>query len=210
MFRECTFARCFWRNLHAKSNSLNFFQGSMHEWLRKNILSRTCLSYPFHVPWTFMFQFGIWNIWRHRNKYLFEPPAYTVEELVKLTLSQACAYWHINFNYSPTHLQTRSQLLSNITHVHQDGPLSGEVIVTLHESFQHQRASAFAAVIFYQRGTWVKALSGRMLTSDNLSLTFWAIYHALLFSWAEGFRNVVSKCSAFTSWRIKSPELMYI
>lgn len=101
---------------------------------------------PFHVPWTYLFQYGIWNIWRPHNKFLFEPSSYTLEELVKLTYSQACAYWYINFDNSPIHLQNGSQLISNNTRNQQEVPLRGFVTVRLHANFQHKRVSSFAGL----------------------------------------------------------------
>lgn len=71
MFRECPFAITFWNKLRTPptlSYSNNF---DLLEWLKVN-----CLCDP-HIkingaPWSPLFPFAIWEIWKHRNRVVFK------------------------------------------------------------------------------------------------------------------------------------------
>lgn len=71
MFRECPFAITFWNKLRTPptlsySNNLDLL-----EWLKVN-----CLCDP-HIkingaPWSTLFPFAIWEIWKHGNRVVFK------------------------------------------------------------------------------------------------------------------------------------------
>ena len=67
---ECVVAKEFWHKLMVPPEMVSsFVDMDLFCWLKAN-----CQSKVFHsssVPWTFLFSFAIWNLWKHRNGMVF-------------------------------------------------------------------------------------------------------------------------------------------
>ena len=67
---ECVVAKEFWHKLMVPPEMVSsFVDMDLFCWLKAN-----CQSKVFHsssVPWTFVFSFAIWNLWKHRNGMVF-------------------------------------------------------------------------------------------------------------------------------------------
>ena len=70
ILRDCSFAKVFWDNTVSVSNIQNFFSLDLCDWLTRN-LELTSLQEGL-VPWNLYFPLDIWNLWIHRNNFLFK------------------------------------------------------------------------------------------------------------------------------------------
>lgn len=154
-------------------------------------MSKVLLSRPYDVPWATLFTYALWNLWQHRNKFLFAPPTYSVEALVKITYSKACMFWHINAMNTPTNINKPSTFIPRIVNQYGDSIPNGFVTVSVHAFFQNKKFSGIAIIIHDTSGSWLKAISVRMFAVDFISLALWAIFHGLLFASNHGHRCVV-------------------
>lgn len=181
LFCSCTFTRAFWRNLHYYASMILPSQGNLSEWLKTQCTSRIILSNPYHVPWSTLFMFALWHIWIHRNKFIFSPPAFTMEELVKLTFAKACAYWHTGVD---PHTPSTSHIPStSASMLHAD--LSWEVPpphclkINVHGCITATNKAAVAAVARDCLGTWVKGVTVKYKSTDYSMVDLWAVFQGL-------------------------------
>lgn len=70
LLKECTYVQEFWHKLHVPPALIGSFNCNLHDWLRVNCQSKE--SHPSTIPWKFLFPFAVWNLWKHRNRVIFE------------------------------------------------------------------------------------------------------------------------------------------
>jgi ribonuclease HI len=70
VLRDCPVAHGFWLWLGVPGSTLNFFTSSFSCWLEQNCTSNAH-SVQHRLPWKILFPFAIWQLWLHRNQFLF-------------------------------------------------------------------------------------------------------------------------------------------
>ena len=70
LLRECVFARAFWSKMGVLHLFMDRHVQSFEDWLHENCLSKR--PHQKHVPWGIVFPFAVWNLWKHRNKVVFD------------------------------------------------------------------------------------------------------------------------------------------
>ena len=71
LLRECPYAMQIWRKVGIPTMMEASYNLEMFQWLKANCLSsHDILSNG--VPWKILFSFTVWNLWKHRNKVVFE------------------------------------------------------------------------------------------------------------------------------------------
>lgn len=71
LLRECPYAMQIWRKVGIPTPLEASYNLEMLQWLKVNCLSsHDILSNS--VPWKILFTFTVWNLWKHRNKVVFE------------------------------------------------------------------------------------------------------------------------------------------
>ena len=71
LLRDCPAISAVWHNLNPLGLASTFFSQDLHTWLETNCRTGNKVS-SFSVPWYILFSFGIWSIWNHRNKVVFQ------------------------------------------------------------------------------------------------------------------------------------------
>ena len=91
LFHECKFARDVWRKLVVPPSHVSSFANNFEVWLKNNCLSE--VRHLGSIPWCFLFLFAVWNLWKNRNRVVFENsiPNLTLD---KICLSQAKEYYY--------------------------------------------------------------------------------------------------------------------
>ena len=70
LLKECVVAKDFWFKLRVPHDMVSSFADlDLLEWLKVNCQSKT-LHYS-SMPWSYVFSFTIWNLWKHRNGMVF-------------------------------------------------------------------------------------------------------------------------------------------
>ena len=70
LLRECQFALYFWSRLRAPNTNLSSQSQNLADWLYDN-----CQCNRMHyssIPWSMIFPFAVWFLWKHRNKVVFD------------------------------------------------------------------------------------------------------------------------------------------
>ena len=70
LLRECQFALYFWSRLRAPNTNLSSQSQNLADWLYDN-----CQYNRMHhssIPWSMIFPFAIWFLWKHQNKVVFD------------------------------------------------------------------------------------------------------------------------------------------
>jgi hypothetical protein len=70
VLRDCPVAHGFWLKLGIPSSITIFFTTSFSCWLENNCTS-AAHSLQHCLPWKILFPFAIWQLWLHRNQFLF-------------------------------------------------------------------------------------------------------------------------------------------
>ena len=70
VLRDCSVAREVWRNLGIDDARQNFFGTPSVDWIKNNCESHESLLQPC-IPWKFVFPQAVWQIWLHRNRFIF-------------------------------------------------------------------------------------------------------------------------------------------
>lgn len=70
LLRDCELARKYWSCVEVPPAHVHTFSGSLEEWLQANSVS--LVKHKSDMPWSTVFLFTIWAIWKNRNKIVFE------------------------------------------------------------------------------------------------------------------------------------------
>ena len=70
LLRDCELARKYWSCVEVPPALVHIFSGSLEEWLQSNSVS--LVKHRSDIPWSSMFLFTIWALWKNRNKIVFE------------------------------------------------------------------------------------------------------------------------------------------
>ena len=70
LLRDCEVACDLWYRLGVPALHINSFNENLEIWLKINCLSTVRHNTP--IPWSTLFLFAIWCLWKNRNKVVFE------------------------------------------------------------------------------------------------------------------------------------------
>ena len=70
LLRDCELAHKYWSCVEVPPALVHTFLGSLEEWLQSN--SVNLVKHKFDMPWSLVFLFTIWALWKNRNKIVFE------------------------------------------------------------------------------------------------------------------------------------------
>lgn len=92
MLWDCPFSTACWQNLGPQFLDPRFFSQDFQSWLEDNCRKRS-FSITSTVPWNTLFAFGIWSIWLHNNKVVFQNCAPTTPIQYEIT-HRAVEFFH--------------------------------------------------------------------------------------------------------------------
>ena len=70
LLREYLFAQQFWSKIGASHSFMPKHTQSLGDWLYENCHSKR--THQSHILWSVLFPFAIWNLWKHRNRVVFD------------------------------------------------------------------------------------------------------------------------------------------
>uniref|UniRef100_A0A7N2MK81 Reverse transcriptase zinc-binding domain-containing protein n=1 Tax=Quercus lobata TaxID=97700 RepID=A0A7N2MK81_QUELO len=93
--RDCGTSKQIWERLGVRQNS-NFYEGNLVQWLEYNCKNNTCRLGE-QPPWTIIFPFAIWLLWKHRNATIFRN-LHAQPNVHKDALFRALEFQHCGLN----------------------------------------------------------------------------------------------------------------
>ena len=109
LLRDCMVAKDFWYNLKVPPEMVSsFVDMDLFYWLRVNCQSK--VSHSSLVPWSYVFTFAIWNLWKHRNGMVFN------NTVLNVNLHRVSKYQALEFYYCVGKLKSqRSKVVCNVS-----------------------------------------------------------------------------------------------
>ncbi|CAL9031547.1 unnamed protein product, partial [Prunus brigantina] len=107
IFRDCERAQSVWHALSIPGIAPHFFKQDFIPWLKVNLLSKA--KWGGGLPWSVVFVFTCWYLWKWRNKHIFLPLDDFVADPVK-TISMAVRDW-VKASQAGVKMSPKAQLL---------------------------------------------------------------------------------------------------
>ena len=160
---------------------------SLGDWLHDN-----CHSTRIHhsnVPWSVIFPFAIWNLWKHRNKVVFDNIPLSTN-LHGLCLSQAVKYY-----FCVGKMGKISQRV--LMQVKWSKPPEGWFKLNLDGAFCGNPCKAGGGGLIRDcSGQWIKGFARSIGFATSVSAEFWALRDGLKLALSEGIQNLIVELDA--------------
>ena len=156
-------------------------------WLRVNCQSK--VSHFSLVPWSYIFTFAIWNLWKQRNGMVFNNSTLNVN-LHRVSKNQA-----LEFYYGVGKL--KSQRNKVVCTVSWGKPPSGWCKLNTDEAFLGNPSKVGGGgIIRDSEGRWVKGFARSIGFTTSIIAKFWALRDGLLLANQIGVQNLVIELDA--------------
>ena len=90
--RDCNLVKHIWNQLGENRVNRSFFSSNLQEWLEENGTKQQVIGCH-TIPWSTVFLFAIWLIWKHRNQVVFK------EQRLNLNLAKEIARRALEYNF---------------------------------------------------------------------------------------------------------------
>ena len=90
LLRDCLFAHQFWSKIRAPHIIPPLHNQSLCDWLYENCHNKWI--HHSNTPWYIIFPFAIWNLWKHRNRVVFDNAPFNLQ-LHNYCLSQVVEFF---------------------------------------------------------------------------------------------------------------------
>lgn len=103
-----------------------------------------------------IFSFAVRNLWIHRNKFMFSPPSYSLEALIKITYMHAYSFKFLGPNTG------QIKNIKTVTHVSWSPPPPGVVKINTDGSVYKDGNAGAGAVIRNHISKWIVGTSRKL------------------------------------------------
>ena len=188
LLRECPFAKQIWRKVGIQTTMEASLYLEMLQWLKTNCLSNhDILSNG--VPWKNLFTFTVWNLWKHRNRVIFENSILN-PRLHYTCIKQAVDYYHCIGK------SIYAKRWSSIQ-VQWTKPGAGWCkLNTDGASLGNPGKASGGGVISDHRGELLKRFSRGIGSTTSVVAEFWAVQDGLLLAAQMGIPLLEIECDA--------------
>ncbi|KAF7832197.1 reverse transcriptase [Senna tora] len=162
---ECPYARRMWGNL--KFKAVNSFSSNCKDWIVSNATDYS--EFCFHISKSTIFVFGLWELWLHRNRAIFEGKLSAPVSSGRITFTKSVEFSHLAKDYHP--------ILSRDTNwVKWVPPTEGWWKLNTDGSCLGNPGSmAAAGIIRDYNGNWVSGFSKHLGFGNSFKAEVWAI-----------------------------------
>lgn len=142
------------------------FSRNLEDWLQANYLRK--VGHKSANPWSTLFLFTIWSIWKNKNKIAFDN-AIPNSSLHKIHLSQA-------YEYSFCVSKSKLKALKVVVAIRWNKPLEGWYkLNTDGVSFENPGKDGGGGIIRDNQGNWVKGYSRAIGFTTSITTELWAL-----------------------------------
>ena len=160
----------------------------MLQWLKANCLSsHDILSNG--VPWKILFAFTVWNLWKHRNKVVFENSVLN-PRLHYTSIKQGVDYFY--YIGKSIYVKRWSSI-----QVQWTKPGTGWCKLNIDgASLRNPGKAGVGGLIRDHRGEWLKGFSRGIGSTTSVIVEFWAVRDGLLLAAQMGIPFLEVECDA--------------
>ena len=188
LLKECVVAKNFWFKLRVPHDMVSSFAGlDWLEWLKVNCQSK--ILHFSSVPWSYVFSFAIWNLWKHRNSVVFNNSIVN-ENLHNVSKNQALEYFYC---VGKTKCQ-KNMVICNVRW--ERPPLGWFKLNTDGAAFGNPGRAGGGGVIRDREGRWVKGFARSIGFTTSITAEFWALRDGLLLAVRMGVQKLVIELDA--------------
>ena len=188
LLRECPYAKQIWRKVGIPTIMEASYNLEMLQWLKANCLtSHDILSNG--VPWKILFTFTVWNLWKHRNRVVFE------NFVLNPRLHYTCIKQAVDYFYcigKSIYAKRWSSIQVQWTKpgagwckLNTDGALLG-----------NPGKAGSGGLIRDHRGEWLKGFNRGIGSTTSVIAEFWAVRDGLLLVAQMGILFLEIECDA--------------
>ena len=157
--RDCPSVKSVWRYLGIQATNREFWNANLQEWLNANgrMFKSLIVGKP---PWSMIFPFAIWNVWKSRNNFVFkrktQNPGLAVEIIRQTKEFLYCVH-------SP-----RSPIRKVIKIIRWERPPKGVAKLNTDGAlYTHSGSAGCGGVVRDDKGEWMAGFSRRIGATNN-------------------------------------------
>ena len=170
--RDCSSVKAVWCYLGIQATNRDFWNANLQEWLNANgrMSKSLIIGKP---PWSMIFPFAIWNVWKSRNKFVFkrktQNPGLAAEIIKQTEEFLYCVY-------SP-----RSPICKVIKRICWERPPEGWAKLNTDGALcTHSGSAGCGGVVRDDRGEWVAGFSRRIGATNSFMAELWGLRDGLI------------------------------
>ena len=164
--RDCISAQSFWNSFPPPFRENVFYGTNLKDWLRLNCLNQRP-SYM-GIPWGIIFSFGVWSLWLHRNKVVFEGENHQ-QNLTSETYAHAADYIFIGSD-------CKQRIQKHIIQVKWSRLAAGWFKLNSNgSSLGNPGRAGGGGIIRNANGEWVTGYARAIGTTTSVAVELWAL-----------------------------------
>ena len=188
VLRDCPVAKGFWIELGIPGNNFGFFTTQANIWLKDNCRSHM-VSGKYHVPWKILFPFVVWQLWLHRNRFIFSKGVIDMKFII-LCVGKSTEFSAIVPNFQPKPPRT---FISFKWEPFESGWIK---LSTDGASNSTLSRAGGGGLLRNSDGNWIRGFSRSMGTCSSLMAELWALKDGLYLAKELGFSSIYIEVDA--------------
>ncbi|CAL2260807.1 unnamed protein product [Prunus armeniaca] len=183
IFRDCERAQSVWHAISILVFAPHFLKQDFIPWLKVNLLSKA--KWGGGLPWSVVFVFTCWYLWKWRNKHIFLPLDEYVADPIK-TISMAVRDW-VKASQAGVKMSPKSQVLLS-----WEPPGLGMFKLNVDGSRRAASGCIGAGrVIRGANGNWICGFAVNLGKGQILEAELWGLYFGLHLACDKGISNLL-------------------
>ena len=160
---------------------------SLEDWLYENCLNKR--TQQNHIPWGIIFPFATWNLWKHRNRVMFDNAP------LNLNLHSYCLTQAVDFFYCVGTMRKTKQ--RTIVQVKWFKPPAGWFKLNSDGASCGNPGKAGGGVLIRDcNGLWIKGFARSIGYATSITAEFWASRDGLKLAFNEGIQQPIVELDA--------------
>ncbi|OMO94467.1 reverse transcriptase [Corchorus capsularis] len=181
ILRDCPLASSVWNSLHCIPSHF-FLHSNLETWLSCCLFSSLTWK---SIPWTTIFFYSCWNLWKARNLRLFSGQFLSMDSIIQSSSFQALEFFHVA-------RPAPKSIVKSWKNIHWEPPDQGWFLLNTDGSSSQDKGGA-AALIRDHLGVWIVGCIRRIPLADSLQAELWGLRDGLLLAKSQGISNLLVK-----------------
>ena len=187
MLKDCPFALNLWEWIGIPQPLTSTFQLDLLEWLKRNFLCNNQFQIN-GIPWSTLFLFIVWELWKHRNEVAFD------NKPLNFNLHHTCIRLATEYFFYVSKQQKGKHF--SVSRVYWQKPPMGSYMLNSNGASMGNLGKARGGgLIRDSQRKWVKGYM-RKIGMASVEAKFWALRDGLILASQMGINNIVVELDA--------------